>query len=276
MRRAEKGMTRATGRKVILRPREDLFSETDRDVGLQMVCLANSITAVPDNMACCEIISVGELVQNVAEGDLAFIDFYEVSQGYILANDELYIAECEVFKALYRPEDQTILPLNNYVVTRRCQDRMAVALTGTDRVVVPPRVLTAGIAGGKTAGGGIATHVTYEEVVAVGKLTSTGLPGLMTPAERELIEYAISGKLYFISDLEKRIEAVVKERSFGRPSDINPGDLVVFCEEIGQKIRVRGEFQHIVPYTSILATIDDSKILEAAIKRDEAGKLVRM
>lgn len=274
-------MTRATGHNVILAPREDLFAEVDRETGIELVSLANSVTSVPDNLACCEIISVGELVQNVKVGDLAFIDFFRVKQPFILANDELYIAGCEAFEALYRPEDQTIQPLPNYVVTRRVNERMMHALTGTDRIHVPLHVLTQGIGGGKTSNGVTASWILYEEVVAVGPLTKTGLPGLMTKNERALIEVVLKtdrndGYMWADSQMLEVARcryAVAMDREHGRDSDISPGDLVVFCSDISQRVRVRGEVQHIVPYDACLATIDDVAVLDEAVRRGEAGKL---
>src|SRR5690349_13465033 len=120
--------TKATGHNVILAPRGDIFAEVERDTGVELVCLANDITSVPDNVACCEIISVGELVQGLKPGDLAFIDFFEVKQGYVLDNEELYIAGSEAFKGLFDVERQAIIPMNNYVVTRRASDRMLVSI----------------------------------------------------------------------------------------------------------------------------------------------------
>lgn len=278
MKRATKCMTRATGHNVILAPREDLFAETDRETGIELVSLANSVTSVPDNLACCEIISVGELVQNVKVGDLAFIDFFRVKQPYILANDELYIAGCEAFEALYRPEDQTIQPLPNYVVTRRVSERMMHALTGTDRIHVPLHVLTEGIGGGKTSNGVTASWILYEEVVAVGPLMATGLPGLMTRAERALIDEMVarSRQGWFSVDglVGQLVSDVRRERDVGREPDIKPGDLVVFCSDIAQRVRVRGEVQHIVPHDNVLAVILDDEVLNESIRRGEAGKLV--
>jgi hypothetical protein len=264
--------TRATGDNVILAPREDLFVESEQ--GIELVSLENSVTAIPDNMACCEILSVGELVQNVRVGDLAFIDFYDVKQGYIVSNDELYLCGADAFKGLYH--DGRILPLANYVVTRRCLDRFKVALTGTDRLHVPASTLTTGIAGGRTSMGDAATNVIYEEVVSIGPLTKRPRPGVMTYAERKLIDMALSTDrndpdALVIAALRKAISDVALEREHGRPQDITAGDLVVFCEQIANKIRVRGEVQHLIPYDNVLAVIDDAEILDNAIRAGKAG-----
>lgn len=263
--------TRATGDNVILAPREDLFVESGE--GIEMVSLDNAVTAIPDNMACCEILSVGEMVENVKVGDLAFIDFYDVKQGYIVSNDELYLCGSDAFKGLY--QDGRILPLANYVVTRRVLDRFKVALTGTDRVHVPPSTLTTGIAGGRTSQGDAATNIIYEEVVSIGKLTKRPRPGVMTSLEQHilnvLVDHASSA-----SDSSFRVLCTLagqlrQERILGRKSDIAVGELVVFCEQIANKIRVRGEVQHLIPYDNVLAVVDDEKILDNAIRKGTAG-----
>lgn len=273
--------TRAAGHNVILAPREDLFVETDSDVGIQMVSLENDVTAIPDNIACVEVISVGELVQNVEAGQLVFIDFFDVKQGYILANDELYLAGCEAFKAKFDANRQAIVPLSNYVVTKHAPERFKVALTGTDRVHIPDYVTTSGIAGGKTSSGGTSTEVLYQEVVAVGPLTAQAFPGLMTRAERSFLDYMVRehigcDKYDGIGEEGIRLLCLIElERQRGRPSDIAPGDLVVFCRDVAQKMRVRGEFQHLLPYSAVLATIDDDEILKAGIRKGKAGRIIR-
>lgn len=274
--------TRATGDNVILCPREDLFVESDS--GIEMVSLDNAVTAIPDNMACCEILSVGELVQNVRVGDLAFIDFYDVKQGYIVSNDELYLCGSDAFKGLYH--DGRILPLANHVVTRRVLDRFKVALTGTDRVHVPPSTLTTGIAGGRTSGGDAATNIIYEEVVSVGPLTKRPRPGVMTCVERELLTCLVSehsgepGNVSHYDAYGPRFAELVRrlllerKETDGRKPDVRAGDLVVFCEQIANKIRVRGEVQHLIPYDNVLAVIDDARILDNAVRKGNAGVLV--
>lgn len=266
--------TRATGDNVILRPREDLFSEVDKSTGIELVSSASDITSVPDNIACCEIISVGELVTNVRVGQFCFIDFFWCKQGYILESDELYICGQESFCAAWEPMTQDIIPLDNYVVTRRALDRFKVAWFGTDRIEVPRMLLTDGIPGAKTSQGTRASTVLYEEVVRVGALTSRPRPGVMTRAEREFLDHALSdGFGYFLSEMEERLEVVRHERECGCTPDILPGELVVFCSDIAQRVRCKGEFWHIVPIDNVLASIDDAAILDEAIRRGAAGKL---
>lgn len=266
--------TRATGDNVIFKPREDIFSETDRDIGLTMVSLATDITAVPDNIALVEVVSAGELVTNVKPGDLAFLDFYSVKQGYILGNDELYIAGSDALCGLYDLESQEIRPLDNYVVTRAVKrERFEVALTGTDRVAVPSSVTS--VAGGRTSGGNVSTEVLYEEVVRVGRLTKRPRPGVMTRAERAFLEQCLEGGLGpMIGEAQDLLTEIYDEREQGRKPDIYQGEMVIFCKEIAQRVRCKGEYQHLVPYDNVLATIDDEGLLDASIREGRAGKLI--
>lgn len=268
--------TRATGDNVIFKPREDIFSETDRDIGLTMVSLATDITAVPDNIALVEVVSAGELVTNVKPGDLAFLDFYSVKQGYILGNDELYIAGSDALCGLYDLESQEIRPLDNYVVTRAVKrERFEVALTGTDRVAVPGTITS--VAGGRTSQGSVSTEVLYEEVVRVGRLTKRPRPGVMTRAERALIEHLVRYCEFHYpadEDVERLIFDVCQERQNGRKPDLAPGEMIVFCKEIAQRIRCKGEYQHLVPYDNCLGTVDDEGLLDASIREGRAGKLI--
>lgn len=268
---------RATGDNVVLKPRTDLFSEVDRATGIELVSLANSVTSVPDNMACCEIISAGELVTGLKPGDLAFIDFFRVKQAYVVADDECYICGADAFSALYDEATQRILPLDNYVITRPNKARYLVALTGSDRDVLLPMNYTDGFASGHTSKGNVAARTYYQEVVAIGKLTGRPRPGVMTVAERRLLDMAVDdpAALYDCDDCaEAALRAVIEERAAGRAPDITLGQLVGFCKDIGQRVRVRGEYQWIVPYDNVLAHIDDAAILEEAIRERRAGKLV--
>lgn len=266
---------RATGHNVILAPREDIFAENEDGAGgFQLVSLENNVTAVPDNLAVCEVVDAGPLAQNVRRGELVFIDFFEVKQGFVLSSGELYIAGCEAFKARWR--GGVVEPLSNYVVTRHAPERFRVALTGTDRIHIPQYVTTSGIAGGKASTGATTTEVLYQEVVAVGPLTQRAFPGLTTPAERALLDHIERYHAYGIrndEDVDRLVWAFVEERQRGRAPDIAPGDLVVFCRDLAQKLRVRGEHQHLVPYANVLAVIDDERILGAAIRAGKAGRI---
>lgn len=273
--------TRATGDNVILCPREDLFSECERDTGMQMVSLASDLTHVPDNVGCCEVVSVGELVTAVKPGDIAFIDFFSVKQGYILSNGEHYVAGGDAFCALFDPIKQEVIPLDNYVVTRRASERMKIALNGTDRIEVLPSILTNGVVSGRSSSGTAVTHVLYEEVVRVGRLTNRPRPGVMTKAERELLDEVAkwpggSSNVCTsdgVNELAPLIEAMLREREQGRVPDLSPGDLVTLCKELSVPARVKGEFQRLIPYDNVLAVINDRAILDDAIKAGRAGQI---
>lgn len=271
MKQLDSYKTRATGTNVILRPREDLFSEVDRETGIELVSLANSVTSVPDNIACCEIVSVGEQVGHLKPGDLAFIDFFWCKQGYILERDELYICGADSFVALYDEKSGDIVPLDNYVVTKRALDRFKVAWFGTDTIEVPRMLLTDGIPGGKTSDGERATTVLYEEIVRIGKLTGRPAPGHMLPSERVLLDDLLSREGWVAADiaLQRNISRVRAERAERRP-DIAPGELAVFCSDLAQRVRCKGEFWHIVHYDHIHGVVDDVAILREAIARGKA------
>jgi hypothetical protein len=165
---------------------------------------------------------------------------------------------------------------------------MAVALNGTDRVHVPPSILTSGISGAKTSDGDTATSVLYEEIVSVGPLTKRALPGQMTKLERAVLD-AIVNRAYCEADtlfqrpLETYYEEAVAlfdalrtERREGRAPDIAPGELAVFCKDLSIPIRVRGEFCHLVHYDQVLATIDDAALLDRKIREGKAGVIQRV
>jgi hypothetical protein len=263
--------TRATGTNVILRPREDLFSEVDRETGIELVSLANSVTSVPDNIACCEIVSVGEQVTNLKPGDLAFIDFFWCKQGFVLERGELYICGADSFVALFDEKTGDILPLDNYVVTKRALDRFKAAWFGTDTIEVPRMLLTDGIPGGKTSDGSTATTVLYEEVVCIGKLTGRPAPGHMLPSERALLDDMTSrtGWVAMDTTTQRLIAAVHKEREERKP-DIKPGELVVLSADLSQRVRCKGEFWRITHYDHVYGAVDDQAILAEAIERGKA------
>jgi hypothetical protein len=264
--------TRATGDNVILRPREDLFSEVDRETGIELVSLVNSVTSVPDNIACCEIVSVGERVVNLKPGELAFIDFFSCKQGYILERAELYICGSDAFVALFDQKSGDIIPLDNHVVTKRATDRFKAAWFGTDTIEVPRHLLTDGIPGGKTSSGERATTVLYEEIVRIGRLTGTPA-GQATAAERKLLDLLVKypAALRHGDDYaEFLLQRVCDERDHGRVPDFAPGDLGVFCSDLAQRVRCKGEFWHITHVDNVFATIQDDLILKEAIARGQS------
>lgn len=271
--------TRATGDNVILCPREDLFQEVDRGTGIELVSLENDVTSIPDNIGCVEVISVGELVRHVKPGDVAFIDFYDVKQGYVIANETLFVCGGEAFKAFFDVDKQRILPGDNYVVTKAAKDRFKVALTGTDRIHMLDSTMTDGIVSGRSSKGTAAAHTLYQEVVSVGKLTTAPRPGVMTKAEQTLLERLTRFEAVQYDELDfddaEAVNAVRADRENGRAPDFAPGELVAFAVESATRIRVRGEYQYLMKYDRVLAVIDDETILYEAIERGKAGQLVR-
>ena len=260
----------ATGENVILCPRPDLFVSSEADVGLQLFN-ENSLTSIPDNVGCCEVLSVGDMVDSVKPGDIAFIDFFDVKQGYVIASGECYVAPGDCFKALWRAATHELVPLANYVVTRRASARMRTAITGSDLVHLPEYRLTGGQVSGRTSSGTEVTHALYEEVVAVGPITHRPKPGLMTRIERELLASLEGDSCGLNQDLWDAFRA---ERKRGREPDIRKGDLVAFAVELATPLRVKGEFWHLVKYDDVLAAIDDATILTEAIARGAARMLV--
>lgn len=258
--------TRAVGDNVILAPREDLFIESENPEGVRLVSVANSVTSVPDNIAAVEVISVGELVQGFEPGDIVFIDFFQVKQGYAVENDDLYMAGADAFAAKFDLSTQEVEPLDNFVTTRRAHDRMKVAINGaTQAQYTLDSRLTEGVVSGRTSKGSEALHTVFEEVVKVGRLTNRPRPGVLTPTERKVLEMVLRGERHF-----ELIENLRREREEGRPSDIQPGDLVAFCKEIATQLRVRGEFRSLIPYDNVLAVIDDEAIRAKARAADLA------
>ncbi len=273
MKKLDSYHTRAAGTNVILRPREDLFSEVDRSTGIELVSLANSVTSVPDNIACCEIVSVGSQVTTLKPGDLAFIDFFFCKQGYILERDELYICDSDAFVALFDQASGDILPLDNHVVTRRATDRFKAAWFGTDQIEVPRHLLTDGIPGGKTSSGERATTVLYEEIVRIGKLTARPSLNAMTVSERKLLDLLVNYPAAIQTGddyAQYLLQGVLDERERGREPDFKVGELAVFCSDVAQRIRCKGEFWHIFHVDQLHALVDDAAILREAIARGES------
>lgn len=266
--------TRPTGDNVILMGRDDLFLSTEdgQASGVQ-VFHANSVTSIPDNIGCCEVIGVGELVTNVKSGDVCYIDFFEVKQPYVVQTEELYIAGADAFRAKFDPKTGLVVPLENMIITKPAPDRFKVAMNGTDRVHMLPSQLTSGIAGGKNSSGGTSSHILYHEIVAVGPLTKRPRPSVMTKLEREILDAMANTPDQFEADAGYWVRKLEVERAYGRKADITAGELVMFCEELGTKIRVRGEHQYMVPYDNVLAVIDDTTILDKAIRAGKAGQL---
>lgn len=272
---------------IVLKARDDLFDPTTGDdivradgstvPGLQL-CVNDEITAIPDNVGCCEIVSVGCQVVSVKPGDVVFIDFFDVRQGAILGDPEslkgieFYIADDISIKAYFDRATRTITPLPGYLIVKKAPERMAVAMVGTDRLTVPDETLKWGIVSGRNEDGTPYAFVRYDEVVSCGAPAHDSPHRKMTRVERALLDELESrdgscgGKL---------VDAFMAERRYRAPV-VKPGDLVAFSTEFSVEVRVRGEFVKIVPQSALLCVIDDAEVLDTAIRAGKAGKLVRL
>lgn len=285
--------TKPTGTFVTIRSRDDLDPSSD-DIAIQHS--GRAVTAVPENVGLCQVIDVGPDVTNVRPGDIAFIDFFDVAQAYMLAGEEIYVTQAMALRMrldiettdvilpngkphlhqktgqpLQRVVSCDITPLPGYVLTKHAPARMTVAVTGNDRVELPRSMTTTGIVGGRNSDGDPCTFVVYEEVV---KFT----PGAIQ-AERESYfeERRLKAKI-------ERLERVVHQLSVLTLPDkvasdewgIAPGDLVVFCSDFSIKFRAIGEQFRCVPYQNLLAVVDDAAILADYYRTRPPPPLVKL
>lgn len=285
----------AYGHHVVLKSRDDLFDPATSEEfeaadgtklpGLQLFT-HNSITGIPDNVGCCEIVSVGSDVTVVKTGDVVFIDFYDVRQGVLLdslnGGAERYIANDDAFKARFDDATGLIHPLPGYVITRRNNERMKIALTGTDRLEVLRSVLTDGIIGSRLSDGSPATWVAYEEVVEVGAPAEESAGRPLHRTERALLDMFaadhgcpenVSEYDEYGYEMAEALTAYLRWRRSARTLDIKPGDLVPFCTAFACQVRVRGEFLRIIKQSDVMGAIDDRAMLEEAVRAGKAGKL---
>lgn len=290
--------TKPTGTFITIRARDDLDPSSD-DIAIQHS--GRAVTAVPENVGLCQVIDVGPDVTNVQPGDIAFIDFYDVAQAYMLAGEEIYVTQAMALrmrldietvdvimpngkpllhqktgKPLQRVVSCDITPLPGYVLTKHAPARMTVAVTGNDRVELPRSMTTTGIVGGRNSDGDPCTFVVYEEVV---KFT----PGAIQ-AERYVECW--DGRVhdsYFeerrlkarIERLEDKLAALTGVNEAPRSWGINVGDLVCYCSDFSIKFRAIGEQFRCVPYHNLLAVVDDAAIL-ADYYRTRPPPLVRL
>lgn len=277
---------------VVLKARDDLFDPTTGDEivcddgkvlpGLQ-ICVHNEVTAIPDNVGCCEVVSVGSEVQNVKPGDVVFIDFFDVRQGAVLGDPEtlkgieLYIANDDAFKAFFDPKTFAVTPMPGYLITKQAKERMQIAINGTDRIHVAPVTLENGIISGRTKEGTPYAFVVYEEVISIGLPETESKLRPMTKAERALLDFKMNTPYFGTADYEgdecKLENAVRSERESKRPIDVAPGDLVAYSTDFSVQIRVKGQFMKIVSQSALLCVFDDEKMLNDAIRAGKAGCL---
>jgi len=277
--------TRPTGTKVVIRSRDDLDPSSD---AVTVEHSGRSVTAVPENVGLCEVVAVGPDVTNVKAGDVCFIDFFDVAQGYLVSGEELYITEAMALRMTldlvtepyfcpftkrerHRVVSCDITPLPGYVLTKHAPDRMTVAVTGCDRVVLPRSHTTSGIVGGRNSDGDPCTFVCYEEVVKFtpGAIQQERFVEAWDGSQRDTYyeERRLKAK---IQKLEAHLAALAEQsmpgtKYLGMQDDwgLSQGDLVCFCSAFSIQFRAMGELFRCVPYQSLLATIDDQAILAA-------------
>lgn len=281
-----------TGTFITIRARDDLDPSSGQ-IGIEHS--GRMVTAVPENVGLCQVVAIGPDVTNVKPGDIAFIDFFDVAQGYLVQGEELYAAQAMALRMRLDIETEPFLhpvsrtvkqrvtkceihPLPGYVLTKHSPDRMTVAVTGCDRILLPRDKTTSGIVGGRNSDGDPCTFVCYEEVVAF-------TPGAI---QQERYVEGWDGRPRDTYYEERRLKARIQQQQdeivrlcqllaveTGDPEwaedildghtpagwAIAPGDLVCFCSEFSIQFRALGELYRCVPYKNLLAVIDDRAIL---------------
>lgn len=282
--------TSPLGTFVTIRARDDLDPSSGQ-IGVEHS--GRHVTAVPENVGLCQVVAVGPDVTNVRAGDICFIDFYDVAQGYLVSGEELYVTQAMALKMRLDIETESFLhpvtrtqkqrvtkceihPLSGYVLTKHAPDRMTVAVTGHDRQIIPRNLTTSGIVGGRNSDGDPCTFVCYEEVVAF-------TPGAI---QQERFAESWDGHQHDTYYEERRLKARIQKLELAlieacklldkclAPADLEHlargghgdwglevGDLVTFCSEFSIQFRALGELYRIVPYKNLLAVIDDRAIL---------------
>jgi len=289
--------TTPLGTFVTIRARDDLDPSSGQ-IGVEHS--GRHVTAVPENVGLCQVVSVGPDVTNVRAGDICFIDFYDVAQGYLVSGEELYVTQAMALKMRLDIETESFLhpvtrtqkqrvtkceihPLPGYVLTKHAPDRMTVAVTGNDRQIIPRNLTTSGIVGGRNSDGDPCTFVCYEEVVAFtpGAIQQERFSESWDGHQRDTYydERRLKAKIERLeAGLRSLIDKDHPEGSFSRDTvlavyaDLLPasdagswglevGDLVTFCSVFSIQFRALGELYRIVPYRNLLAVIDDRAIL---------------
>ncbi len=289
--------TRPLGTFVTIKARDDLDPSSGT---LSIEHSGKTVTAVPENVGLCEVVDIGPDVTNVKRGDIAFIDFYDVAQGYLVAGKELYLTQAMALRMRLDIESEPFLhpvtrtekrrvtkceihPLPGYALTKHAPDRMTVAVTGHDRQILPRDMTTRGIVGGRNSDGDPCTFVCYEELVSF-------TPGAI---QQERYVEAWDGSIrdtYYeerrlkakIQKLEAKLREVYRGESHDAWTDIDleyglhPGDLVCFCSEFSIQFRALGEMYRCLPYKNVLAVVDDRAILEAYNRTNPPPPLVQI
>lgn len=268
---------RPTGVNVTVRARDDIDPSSD-SVTLELS--GKSVTALPENVGLCQVVDIGPDVTNVKPGDVCFIDFFDVAEGYIVSGEEIYSTpamalrmtldiQTESFECPFTKRQKLraiscdITPLPGYVLTKHAPDRMTVAVTGCDRLILPRDVTTRGIVGGRSVDGDPCTFVVYEEVVKV------GLGNIQCEREEGYTERKLKAEI-------ERLRAKAGDTVMVRPPDVEPGDLVTYCSEFSIRFRAMGEQFRCVPYRNLLAVIDDAAILAEYNRANPEPRLIQL
>jgi hypothetical protein len=269
---------RPTGVNVTVRSRDDLDPSSDT---VKVELSGKTVSALPENVGLCQVVDVGPDVTNVQPGDICFIDFFDVAEGYLVSGEEIYSTpasslrmtlaiETEAFECPFTKREKLraiscdITPLPGYVLTKHAPDRMTVAVTGCDRMILPRDVTTRGIVGGRSIDGDPTTFVVYEEVVAF------GLGDIQCEREDGYTERKLK------AEIQRLRQRVFDERAVMRRPDLEAGDLVTYCAAFSIQFRAMGEQYRCVPFRNILAVIDDRAILEAYNRTNPPAPLVQL
>jgi hypothetical protein len=269
---------RPTGVNVTVRSRDDLDPSSDT---VKVELSGKTVSALPENVGLCQVVDVGPDVTNVQPGDICFIDFFDVAEGYLVSGEEIYSTpasslrmtldiETEAFECPFTKREKLraiscdITPLPGYVLTKHAPDRMTVAVTGCDRMILPRDVTTRGIVGGRSIDGDPTTFVVYEEVVKF------GLGDIQCEREDGYTERKLK------AEIQRLRQRVFDERAVMRRPDLEAGDLVTYCAAFSIQFRAMGEQYRCVPFRNILAVIDDRAILEAYNRTNPPAPLVQL
>ncbi len=286
--------TRPTGTFVTIRARDDLDPSSGH---ISVEHSGRTVTAVPENVGLCQVIDVGPDVTNVRPGDVCFIDFFDVAQGYIVAGEELYLSQAMALRMTLDIETEVFLhpvtrteklrvtkceihPLPGYVLTKHSPERMTVAVTGNDRLILPRHHTTSGIVGGRNSDGDPCTFVCYEEVVRFtpgavqqerymeawdGSIRDTYFEERRLKSKIQRLEAALAEYIDHVhppgSELNEPAKLFHGLPPGGDSWGIAPGDLVCFCTDFSIQFRALGELYRCLPYKNVLAVVDDRKIL---------------
>lgn len=271
------GKTRPATGYVCIRGRDDLDPSTERTAsGERLIVnpnLGKSVSAIPENIGVCEVVDVGNLVDTVSKGDVVFIDFFDVAQGYIVEGTEHYICPAHALRVSLDAAGVPH-PLPGYVLTKHSPTRMTVAVTGCDRVIMPRSMTTQGIVSARDDDGEPDAWTVYEEVVEVADGDMQVDPEQLRNEwhERRMLRMRIA-------QLERALARVAPGSETLRPYSAvgyEPGDLVCFCTAFSIPFRANGEQYRVTPKRNVLATIDDAAILEEYNRTNPPPPLVKL